>query len=306
MVTNNNERMNFGKIKEVIDPPNLIEIQNRSYEEFLQCDVPPTKRKNQGLEAVFREVFPIDSYDGTIHLDYSYYEIGPPKLNWLESLEEGVTYGAPLYVTFLLKEARGMKEEKVFMGEMPLMTPSGSFVINGAERVVVSQLHRSPGLAFEASIHPNGKTLHSFRIIPDRGSWFEAQFDTNDLLYVYLDRKKRRRKFLITTFFRALCFLVDDGSKGTDGEILDMFYDIQELTLKAAEKVDNLQDLVLVEDAIDEEKNIIVARAFEPLSKAVLKQIAVTGKLRWLIRRLMRGSLSSALRRIRLTTRTKR
>ena len=278
MVTNNNERMNFGKIKEVIDPPNLIEIQNRSYEEFLQCDVPPTKRKNQGLEAVFREVFPIDSYDGTIHLDYSYYEIGPPKLNWLESLEEGVTYGAPLYVTFLLKEARGMKEEKVFMGEMPLMTPSGSFVINGAERVVVSQLHRSPGLAFEASIHPNGKTLHSFRIIPDRGSWFEAQFDTNDLLYVYLDRKKRRRKFLITTFFRALCFLVDDGSKGTDGEILDMFYDIQELTLKAAEKVDNLQDLVLVEDAIDEEKNIIVARAFEPLSKAVLKQIAVTGK----------------------------
>ena len=277
MATKEIERVNFGRIKEVIEPPNLIEIQNSSYEEFLQRNVPPTKRKNQGLEAVFREVFPIESYDGTIHLDYAHYDIGEPKSNWLESLDEGITYGAPLYVNFLLKEERGVKEERVFMGEMPLMTPSGSFVINGAERVVVSQLHRSPGLAFEASIHPNGKTLHSFRIIPDRGSWFEAQFDTNDLLYVYLDRKKRRRKFLITTFFRALCFLVDDGSKGTDAEILDMFYDIQELTLKAAEKVENLQDLVLIEDAVDEEKNIIVARAFEPLSKAVLKQIAQVG-----------------------------
>src|SRR5207245_9973221 len=93
------------------------------------------------------------------------------------------------------------------MGELPLMTPQGTFVINGAERVIVSQLHRSPGIAFEATQHPNGKTLHSFRIIPDRGSWYEAQFDTSDLLYVYLDRKKRRRKFLTTTFFRALAFL---------------------------------------------------------------------------------------------------
>ena len=96
------------------------------------------------------------------------------------------------------------------MGELPLMTPQGTFVINGAERVIVSQLHRSPGLAFEATQHPNGKMLHSFRIIPDRGSWYEAQFDTSDLLYVYLDRKKRRRKFLTTTFFRALAFL-DSG-----------------------------------------------------------------------------------------------
>ena len=108
-----------------------------------------------------------------------------------------------------LKEEKGAKEEKVFMGELPLMTPQGTFVINGAERVIVSQLHRSPGLAFEATQHPNGKTLHSFRIIPDRGSWYEAQFDTSDLLYVYLDRKKRRRKFLTTTFFRALGYGTD-------------------------------------------------------------------------------------------------
>ena len=135
-----------------------------------------------------------------------------------------------------------------------LMTPSGSFVINGAERVIVSQLHRSPGLAFEASTHANGKTLHSYRIIPDRGSWFETQFDTNDLLYVYLDRKKRRRKFLITTFFRALCFLKDDGAKGTDREILEMFYDIEEMSLKKVEKHDNLADLVLTQDIEDGEK----------------------------------------------------
>src|ERR1041385_2337072 len=100
------------------------------------------------------------------------------------------------------------------MGELPLMTPQGTFVINGAERVIVSQLHRSPGIAFEKTIHPNGKELFSFRIIPDRGSWYEAQFDTSDLLYVYLDRKKRRRKFLTTTLFRALSFLDHPEEKG--------------------------------------------------------------------------------------------
>ena len=157
-------------------------------------------------------MFPIESYDGKCELDYDSYEIGEPKIDWLECLREGLTYGAPLYVTFLLKEeAKSAKEEKVFMGELPLMTPQGTFVINGAERVVVSQLHRSPGIAFEATQHPNGKLLHSFRVIPDRGSWYEAQFDTSDLLYVYLDRKKRRRKFLTTTFFRALSFLDVEG-----------------------------------------------------------------------------------------------
>jgi DNA-directed RNA polymerase subunit beta len=282
MAANKNERINFGKIKEVIEPPNLLEIQSDSYVDFLQIGTAPDKRKNEGLQAVFKEVFPIESYDGNIMLDFHSYEITPPKQTWLESLEDGGTYGAALYVTFQLKEGKGVKEEKVFMGEMPLMTPSGSFVINGAERVVVSQLHRSPGLAFEASQHANGKMLHSFRIIPDRGSWFEAQYDTSDLLYVYLDRKKRRRKFLITTFFRALCFLEDESLKGTDAEILELFYDIEEISLKAAEKHANLASLVLVEDAVDTEKNVIVARAFEPLSKAVLKQIAAvsSGKIR--------------------------
>ena len=203
------ERINFGKIKEIVAPPNMIELQTNSYAEFLQADLTSSKRqKHVGLESVFREVFPIESYDGKVVLDYTSYEIGEPKVDWLECLREGTTYGAPLYVTFILREeSKGGKEEKVFMGELPLMTPQGTFVINGAERVVVSQLHRSPGIAFEKTQHPNGKELFSFRVIPDRGSWYEAMFDTSDLLYVYLDRKKRRRKFLTTTFFRALAFL---------------------------------------------------------------------------------------------------
>ncbi len=264
------ERINFGKIQEIISPPNLIEVQLDSYKDFLQSDIAATKRRNLGLQAVFTEVFPIESYDGKCVLDFHFYDIGAPKMDWLECLREGLTFGAPLYVTFRLKDEQGTKEEKVFMGELPLMTPQGTFVINGAERVIVSQLHRSPGLAFEATQHPNGKMLHSFRIIPDRGSWYEAQFDTSDMLYVYLDRKKRRRKFLTTTFFRALGY-------GSDAEILNLFYDIEEIGVKKAAGLDDIQNKVLTEDALDLEKGVVVARAFEPLSKAVVKQIAELG-----------------------------
>jgi DNA-directed RNA polymerase subunit beta len=286
MPTRATERINFGKIKEIIAPPNLIELQTNSYRDFLQAEASPSKRKNLGLQAVFTEVFPIESYDGKCVLDFRSYEIGEPKVDWLECLREGLTYGAPLYVTFLLKEDKATKEERVFMGELPLMTPQGTFVINGAERVIVSQLHRSPGLAFEATQHPNGKMLHSFRIIPDRGSWYEAQFDTSDLLYVYLDRKKRRRKFLTTTLFRALAYLENEGKGkdkysdptcGTDEEILKLFYEVEEMSVKEAEKREDLPNKVLVEDAVDAEKSLVVARAFEPLSKAVVKQIAELG-----------------------------
>jgi DNA-directed RNA polymerase subunit beta len=229
-------------------------------------------------------------------LDYLSYEIGEPKVDWLECLREGLTYGAPLHVNFLLKEEKGTKEEKVFMGELPLMTPQGTFVVNGAERVIVSQLHRSPGIAFEATQHPNGKTLHSFRIIPDRGSWYEAQFDTSDMLYVYLDRKKRRRKFLTTTFFRAIGY-------GSDAEILELFYDLEELALKAADSLEDLQNKVLIEDAIDPEKGIVVARAFEPLSKAVVKQIAELGttKIRVVDTKTSIGACGPGTRRRRPT-----
>ncbi|MCB1091554.1 MAG: DNA-directed RNA polymerase subunit beta, partial [Verrucomicrobiae bacterium] len=129
------ERLYFGKIKEVIETPNLIEVQLESYKEFLQQDVAPSERSTIGLEAVFREVFPIDSYDEKFTLDFARYEVGEPKLTSLQALREGETFSAPLYVTFALKDETGTKEERVYMGELPLMTRRGTFVINGAERV---------------------------------------------------------------------------------------------------------------------------------------------------------------------------
>ncbi|HEV3211492.1 MAG TPA: DNA-directed RNA polymerase subunit beta [Chthoniobacterales bacterium] len=262
------ERIFFGKIKEAIEPPNLIEVQLNSYVEFLQKDVPPSRRKNVGLQAVFREVFPIQSYDDKVVLDFVSYDIGESKMSALECQREGQTFSAPLHVTFQLRDDKGTKEEKVYMGEIPLMTPQGTFVINGAERVVVSQLHRSPGIAFESSVHLNGKVLYSFRIIPDRGSWLEVQFDTNDLLYIYLDRRKRRRKFLATTFLRSIGF-------SGDGDIIRIFYNIEKLRLTNDLEEEQLSTRVLIRDVRDGE--ITVARAFEPLTKATIQQILTLG-----------------------------
>ena len=262
------ERINFGKIKEGAEPPNLIEIQLDSYAEFLQTNVPISRRKSTGLNAVFSEVFPISSYDEKVVLQFDSYEIGEEKMSVRECMRESQTYSAPLYVTFSLKEERGTKEEKVYMGEIPLMTQQGTFVINGAERVVVSQLHRSPGIAFESSVHLNGKVLYSFRIIPDRGSWLEVQYDTNDLLYVYLDRRKRRRKFLATTLLRALGY-------GSDEEIIELFYKLENLKLSESLDETEISSKVLVNSVVDGE--ITVARAFEPLTKATVSQILALG-----------------------------
>src|ERR1700730_2719268 len=262
------ERIYFGTIKEAIEPPNLIEVQLNSYVDFLQKDVPYGKRKNQGLQAVFKEVFPIESYDEKAVLDFSHYDIGEPKLTALEAQREGQTYSAPLHVTFQLREEKGTKEEKVYMGEIPLMTVQGTFVINGAERVVVSQLHRSPGIAFESTVHVNGKVLYSFRIIPDQGSWIEVQFDTADLLYIYLDRRKRRRKFLATTFLRALGY-------GTDEEIIKLFYTIENLKLSESLEEEEIARQGRIADV--REGEIPVARAFEPLTKATIRQIISLG-----------------------------
>ncbi len=262
------QRKYFGKLREGAEPPNLIEVQLDSYVEFLQQDVTPSKRKMTGLQAVFKEVFPIQSYDEKITLDFASYEIGEPKLNIREAMREGLTFSAPLHVTFQLKEEKATKEEKVYMGAIPLMTPQGTFVINGAERVVVSQLHRSPGICFESSLHLNGKVLFSFRIIPDRGSWVEVQFDTNDLLYVYLDRRKRRRKFLATTFLRALGY-------GSDEEIIKIFYKVEKLKLSESLEEEEIATKVLIADVRDGE--ITVARAFEPLTKATIRQVLALG-----------------------------
>src|SRR6266550_4456475 len=220
------ERIHFGSIKEGIEPPNLIEVQLNSYVDFLQKDVSFAKRKNYGLQAVFKEVFPIESYDEKAVLDFSHYEIGEPKLSALEAQREGQTYSAPLHVTF--------------------------------------QLHGSPGIAFESTVHVNGKVLYSFRIIPDRGSWIEVQFDTADLLYIYLDRRKRRRKFLATTFLRALGY-------GSDEEVIKLFYNVE--NLKLSEKLDEEKLATKVLTAEIRDGEVTVARAFEPLTLATVRQI---------------------------------
>lgn len=258
------ERKYFGKITEAIETPNLIEVQIDSYKEFLQQDVPPSERKNTGLDAVFKEVFPIDSYDEKFTLDYVSYDVGEPKLTALEALRDGESFSAPLYVTFSLTDESGTKEERVYMGELPLMTKRGTFVINGAERVVVSQLHRSPGVCFETTQHLNGKILYGFRIIPDRGSWMEVQFDINDLLYVYLDRRRRRRKFLATTFLRAIGF-------PTDEDIIKQFYKIEKLKIDPNMDESVLATKVIYEDVMD--GDVIVAKAYEPLTLAVIAQL---------------------------------
>ncbi|MED5585381.1 MAG: DNA-directed RNA polymerase subunit beta [Verrucomicrobiota bacterium] len=262
------ERLHFGKIDEVVEAPNLIEIQIQSYQDFLQVDTSPRKRKQVGLQAVFKEVFPITSYDDKVTLDFVEYEVGKPKLTALEAIRDSETYSAPLYVTFRLQDEAGTKEERVYMGELPLMTARGTFVINGAERVVVSQLHRSPGVCFETSLHLNGKTLHSFRIIPDRGSWLEVQFDTNDLLYVYLDRRRRRRKFLATTFLRTLGF-------EKDADICKEFYAVEKLKLAAKMDEEELSTKVPFEDVLDDE--VIIANAYEPLTIGAVHQLMELG-----------------------------
>jgi len=267
------ERKNFGKLREVIGLPNLIENQLNSYAEFLQKDVALNKRAMVGLHAVFSEIFPITSYDEKIKLEYVSYRFDNPKYTEVECLREGTTYSVSLYLTLRLSEGDKCKEEELFMGELNMMTTRGSFIVNGAERVVVSQLHRSPGICFEETFHSSGKTLFSFRLIPDRGTWVEVQFDQNDLLYVYIDRRRRRRKFLITTLLRAL-------GKGSNAEIMELFYKVENITTKKAEKMENVSNYVLAEAVTDpdsEGKGKVLLKQYETLTKTAILEFQKAG-----------------------------
>ena len=225
-------RKNFGNFAKVMDLPNLIETQSNSYAEFLQVNVDPDKRKRQGLEDVFQSLFPITSVSGNAALEYVSYEIGKNTYDVQECLIQGLTYSAPLRIKVKLvlfdretnfKEVKDIKEGEVFMGEIPLMTDDASFIINGTERVVVSQLHRSPGVFYDhdkGKTHSSGKVLYSARVIPYRGSWLDFEFDPKDLLYTRIDR---RRKIPATIMLRAL-------DMGTE-EILSEFYEEDEYTI---------------------------------------------------------------------------
>ena len=264
------DRFSFSKFQESIDMPNLIEIQQNSYDAFLQKDTPPDRRKNEGLQKVFTEIFPIKSYDGTISLDFVSFSIGVPKYDVVESQQRGLTYSGSLRVKFRLHENEEVREEVVYLGNLPLMTDMGTFVINGAERVIVNQLHRSPGICFEKTLHPRGTTLYSFRIIPYRGSWLEVQFDIRDMLYLYVDRRRRRRKVLITTFLRALGY-------SSDEEILKLFFDVQDFDLENIKKTDELEGLYLASDVVIAETGASLAGAGSHIDEDMVKNFSAAG-----------------------------
>jgi DNA-directed RNA polymerase subunit beta len=232
-------RKDFGKIPSIVEIPNLIEIQKRSYEQFLQKDVAPDRREETGLQAVFKSVFPIADYNDNALLEFDSFHFGDPKYTVEECHDRGMTFAIPLKVTLRLvvydhdKEAktrtiREQRGQEVYLGELPLMTDKGTFIINGTERVVVSQLQRSAGVFFDddkGKTVASGKLLYSARVIPYRGSWVEFEFDANDILFVRVDR---RRKMLATAFLRAFTFL-EKGVVLTDAEILGQFYELEEV-----------------------------------------------------------------------------
>ena len=227
-------RKHFAEIKRIIDIPNLIDIQKTSYKRFLQAELPPSARQNIGLEAVFRSVFPIRDFNETCSLEYVSYSLGTPKYDVDECHQRGMTFAAPVKVRVRLvswdvdKESgvqsiRDIKEQEVYFGEIPLMTENGTFIINGTERVIVSQLHRSPGVFFDhdkGKTHSSGKILYSARVIPYRGSWLDFDFDHKDILYVRIDR---RRKLPATVLLKALGYSTED--------LLNYYYDLEEIVL---------------------------------------------------------------------------
>src|SRR6187455_2339021 len=224
----------FGHIKEVAEMPNLIEVQKASYDQFLMVEEPQGGRLDEGLQAVFRSVFPISDFSGTSMLEFVRYEFEPPKYDVDECRQRGMTYAAPLKVTLRLivfdideetgaKSVKDIKEQDVYMGGIPLMTMNGTFVVNGTERVIVSQMHRSPGVFFDhdkGKTHSSGKLLFAARVIPYRGSWLDIEFDAKDIVFVRIDR---RRKLPVTTLLyalwdRAVQEKIDKGGEATEQE----------------------------------------------------------------------------------------
>lgn len=205
----------FSKFKDDFEIPHLLNIQNEAYESFLQRDKEPDKRADQGLEEVFREVFPLESYDGQIKLEYMHYVLGKEKYPEGECKRRGMTYASPLKVKLRLITPVDIKEQEVYFGDFPLMTDTGTFVINGDERVVVSQIQRPPGASFEEELHPTGKSIFHGRIIPSRGAWFEIKYDLNNVLLAYIDR---RRNFPATQILRIMGLSSNEDMKKMLGD----------------------------------------------------------------------------------------
>src|SRR6202789_3777209 len=275
----------FGHIKEVAEMPNLIEVQKASYDQFLMVDEPVGGRLDEGLQAVFRSVFPISDFSGTSMLEFVRYEFEPPKYDVDEGRQRGMAYCAPLKVTLRLivfdideetgaKSVKDIKEQDVYMGDIPLMTNNGTFIVNGTERVIVSQMHRSPGVFFDhdkGKTHSSGKLLFAARIIPYRGSWLDIEFDAKDIVYARIDR---RRKIPVTSLLYAL------GMSGE--EILNTFY--KQVHYKRAKDgwrvpfdANRLRGYKAIKDLVDADTGKVVLEAGKKLTVRQARQLAEKG-----------------------------
>src|SRR5215472_5818623 len=275
----------FGKIEEVAEMPNLIEVQKASYDQFLLVQEPQGGRPNEGLQAVFKSVFPISDFSNTSMLEFVKYEFEPPKYDVDECRQRGMTYAAPLKVTLRLivfdtdeetgaKSVKDIKEQDVYMGDIPLMTNNGTFIVNGTERVIVSQMHRSPGVFFDhdkGKTHSSGKLLFAARISPYRGSWLDIEFDAKDIVYARIDR---RRKIQVTSLLYAL---------GMDGEeILNTFY--RQVHYKRAKDgwrvpfdANRLKGYKAINDLVDADTGKVVVEAGKKITVRQARQLAEKG-----------------------------
>jgi DNA-directed RNA polymerase subunit beta len=282
---NKNVRKDFASVKAPVEIPDLIELQKKSYDLFLQADVKPNKRQNIGLQGVFKSIFPIEDFNKTASLEFESYTLEKPKYDVVECRQRGMTYAAPLKITVRLvvydideetqaRNIRDIKEQEVYLGEIPLMTDNGSFIINGVERVVVSQLHRSPGVIFEhdqGKTHSSGKILYSARIIPHRGSWLDFEFDHKDILYARIDRK---RKMPATIILRALGYSTQ--------EILNYFYRIETITNENGKyyktiDFETLNGQRAEDDIVDPKTKEVIVKKNRKFTKAVIEKIQKAG-----------------------------
>jgi DNA-directed RNA polymerase subunit beta len=277
-------RKNFAKIKKIIDIPNLIDIQKNSYKRFLQVDVPAEARKNHGLESVFRSVFPIKDFTESSSLEYVSYSLGIPKYDVEECHQRGMTYAAPMKVKVRLviwdviketgaRAVREVKEQEVYFGEIPLMTENGTFIINGTERVIVSQLHRSPGVFYDhdkGKTHSSGKVLYSARVIPYRGSWLDFEFDHKDILFVRIDR---RRKMPATVLLKALGYTAE--------ELINYYYKSEIIYLGEQMRKAADPELLINQkahfDITDPETGESIVKANRKFTKAAIKKMTDHG-----------------------------
>jgi DNA-directed RNA polymerase subunit beta len=268
-------RKTYGALSDAAEMPNLLDVQLASYNDFLQADVPLAKRELRGLQRIFSEIFPVTDIHENYTLEYVGYHLGPHRYSIRECRERNMSYAAPLRVTMRLiarqgegdqKEVKDIIEQDVYLGELPVITEWGTFIINGSERVIVSQLHRSPGVFFDDDIHPNGKRLFSARIIPYRGSWIEFSTDINDIMYVYIDTK---RKIPATTMLRAIGY-------STDEDLVNLFYKVDTLSLRGKNPAGDGEHH-LAQTIVDSETGEVLFGTGEILTAEVVEKLKEVG-----------------------------